>query len=122
MYHEQMDLSMIESSFKIPKEYVPTSKWQSSLYETPKEGNIVWLIEDSNKREIYNYEAKIQKNKGVFKRAVVKFGLVIQIRKDVFGLKNWATDAKVEHNYFSQTFFFKRANIEKRATQNWFAI
>ena len=40
------------------KEYLPTlsirQKWRSKTNDTLKEGNLVWLIEESNKRGYYN--------------------------------------------------------------------
>ena len=39
------------------KEYLPTmnnrQKWRSTVNETLKEGDLVWLIEDSDKRGYY---------------------------------------------------------------------
>ena len=40
------------------KEYLPTlnnrQKWRSTVYETLKEGDLVWMIEDCDKRGYYN--------------------------------------------------------------------
>ena len=69
-YHAQKNLLIIESSFetlkplkiliwdRFCKEYLPTlnnrQKWRSTANETLKEGDLVWLIEDSDKRGYYN--------------------------------------------------------------------
>ena len=73
------------------KEYPPMlnnqQKWRSTSKETLKEGDLVWLIEDSDKRGYYNLgrvketidgsygvirSAKVRTNDGMYKRPVVK--------------------------------------------------
>ena len=98
------------------KEYLPTLnnrlKWQSTANENPTEGDLVWLIEDSDKRG-YCYLgrvretiegsdgviriAKFRTNDGVYKRPVVKLAPVLPKSKDVFVTENRAGDVKAEH-------------------------
>ena len=77
---------------RISKEYLPTSnnwqKWRSAAYKNPIEGDLVWLIKDSNKREFHNYEAKHRTRIGVHKRTVLKLALVIPNREDGFAMQN----------------------------------
>ena len=73
------------------KEYLPTlnnrKKWRSTTNENLKEGDLVWLIEDSDKRGYYKLgrivetmegsdgvirSTKVRTNAGVYKRPVVK--------------------------------------------------
>ena len=84
------------------KEYLPTlnnrQKWRSTANETLKEGDLVWLIKDSDKRGYYNLgrvtetidgsdggirSAIVRTNDGVYKRPVVKLAPVLP-GKDVF--------------------------------------
>ena len=77
------------------KEYLPTlnnrQKWRSTANEMLKDGDLVWLIEDSDKRGYYNLgrvtetidgsdgairSAIVQTNDGVYKRPVVKLAPV----------------------------------------------
>ena len=86
------------------KEYLPTlnnrQKWRSTANETLKEGDLVWLIEDSDKSGYYNLgrvaetidgddgvirSAIVQTNDGVYKRPVVKLAPVLP-GKDVFAM------------------------------------
>ena len=98
------------------KEYLPTlnnrQNWRSTANETLKEGNLLWLIEDSKKRENYNLgrvteiingsdgvirSAKVRSNDGVYKRPVMKLAQVLP-GKDVFAIKNRAGDVVAELN------------------------
>ena len=96
------------------KEYLPTlinrQKWRSTSNENLKEGNLVWLVEDSDKRGYYNVgqvtetidgsdgvigSAIVQTNDGVYKRPVVKLAQVLP-GKDVFAIENRAGDVAAE--------------------------
>ena len=98
------------------KEYLPTlnnrQKWRSTANETLKEGDLVWLIEDSDKRGYYNLgrvtetidgsdgvirSATVRTNDGVYKRPVVKLAPVLP-GKDVFAMENRAGDIAAELN------------------------
>ena len=98
------------------KEYLPTlnnrQKWRSTTNENLTEGDLVWLIEDSNKRGYYNLgrvtetiegsdgvirSAKVRTNNGVYKRPVVKLAPVLPNKKDVFVMENRAGDVEAEH-------------------------
>ena len=98
----------------VRKEHLPTlnnwQKWASTVNENLKEDNLVWLIEDSNKRGHYNRGrftetmdgsdgvirlAVVQINDGVYKRPVVKLAPV-PIRKDVFAMENRADNLTAE--------------------------
>ena len=98
------------------KEYLPTlnnrQKWRSTANETLKEGDLVWLIEDSDKRGYYNLgrvaetidgsngvirSAIVRTNDGVYKRPVVKLAPVLP-GKDVFAMENRAGDIAAELN------------------------
>ena len=95
------------------KEYLPTlnnrQKWRSTANETLKEGDLAWLIKDSDKRGYYNLGVKeimdgsdgvilsaIDLTKdGVYKRPAVKLAPVIP-KKDVFAMENKAGDAAAD--------------------------
>ena len=96
------------------KEYLPTlnnrQKWRYTANETLKEGDLVWLIEDSDKRGYYNLDrvtetidgsdgvirsAIARTNDGVYKRPVVKHAPVLTV-KDIFAMKNKAGDVAAE--------------------------
>ena len=96
------------------KEYLPTlnnrQKWRSTANETLKEGDLVWLIKDSDKRGYYNLgrvaktidgsdgvirSAIVRTNDGVYKRPVVKLAPVLA-GKDVFAMENRAGDIAAE--------------------------
>ena len=98
------------------KEYLPTlnnrQKWRSTANEILKEGDLVWLIEDSDKRGYYNLgrvtetidgsdgvirSAIVRTNDGVYKRPVVKLAPVLP-GKDVFAMENRAGDIAAELN------------------------
>ena len=99
------------------KEYLPTlnnrQKWRSTTNETLKKGDLVCLIEDSNKRGYLNLgrvtetidgsdgsdgvirSAIVRTNDGVYKRPVVKLAPVLP-GKDVFAMENRAGDVEAE--------------------------
>ena len=98
------------------KEYLPTlnnwQKWRSTANETLNEGDLVWLIKDSDKRGYYNLgrvaetidgsdgvirSAIVRTNDGVYKRPVVKLAPVLP-GKDVFAIENRAGDFAGELN------------------------
>ena len=77
---------------------------------TIKEGDLVWLIEDSDKRGYYNlgqvaetidgsdgviWSAIVRTHDGVYKRPVVKLAPVLP-GKDVFAMENRAGDVAAE--------------------------
>ena len=87
------------------KEYLPTLK-----EETLKEGDLVWLIEDSDKRGYYNLSRVaetidgsdgviqstiVRTNDGEYKRPVVKLAPVLT-GKDVLAMENRAGDVAAE--------------------------
>ena len=99
------------------KEYLPTldnrQKWRSTTNENLKEGDLVWLIEDSDKQGYYKLgrvvetmegsdgvirSTKVRTNAGVYKRPVVKLAPVLPNEKDVFTKENRAGDVKAELN------------------------
>ena len=96
------------------KENPPTlnnrQKWRSTANETLKEGDVVWSIEDSDKRGYYNLgrltetidgsdgvirSVIVQTNDGVYKRPVVKLAPVLP-GKDVFAIEKRAGNVVVE--------------------------
>ena len=96
------------------KEYLPTlnnrQKWCSTANKILTEGDLVCLIEDSNKRGFYNLgrvtetidgydgvirSAIVQTNDGAYKRPVVKLAPVLP-RKDVLAIENRAGDVAAE--------------------------
>ena len=98
------------------KEYLPTlnnrQKWLPTSNETLKEGDLVWLIEDSNRRGYYNLgriteiidgsdgvirSAKVRTNDGDYKRPVVKLAPVLPNSKDVLVMENRNGDAKADY-------------------------
>ena len=95
-------------------EYLPTlnnqQKWRSTANENLKEGDLVWLIKDSDKRGYYNLgrvmetidgsdgvirSTIVQSNNGVYKRPVVKLATVL-LGNDVFAMENRAGNVSVE--------------------------
>ena len=95
------------------KEYLPTlnnrQKWRSTANETLKEGNHLWLIDDSNKSWCYKLgrvtetiegsdgvirSARVRTNDGVYKRPVVKLAPLLP-GKDV-SIENRAADVAAE--------------------------
>ena len=104
--------SLIWDRFR--KEYLPTlnnrQKWRSTANETLKEGDLVWLIEDNDKRGYYNLarvtetidvsdgvirRATVRTNDGVYKRPVVKLAPVLT-GEDIFAMENRAVDVVAE--------------------------
>ena len=96
------------------KQYLPTlnnrQKWRSKANETLKEGDLIWLIVDSDKRGYYNLgwvgetidgsdgeirSAIVWTNEGVYKRPVVNLAPVLP-GKDVFEMENRAGDVAAE--------------------------
>ena len=96
------------------KEYLPTlnnrQKWRSTSNEFLKEGDLVWLVEDSDKRGCYNLSrvtetidgsdgvirsAIVRTNDGVYKRPLVKLAPVLP-GKDGFAMENSAGDVAAE--------------------------
>ena len=96
------------------KEYLPTlknrQKWRSTTNETLTELDLVWLIEDSDKRGYYNLgrvtgtndesdgvirSAIVRTNDGVYKSPVVKLAPVLP-GKDGFAMENRAGDIAAE--------------------------
>ena len=82
------------------------------MNETLKEGDLVWLIKESNKRGYYNLggvtetingsdgvirSAIVRTNDGVYKRPVVKLAPVL-LGKYVFAMENRAGDIAAELN------------------------
>ena len=98
------------------KDYLPTlnnrQKWRSAANENLKEGGLVWLIEEIDKRGYYSKgrdtetidgsdgvieSAIVRTNDGVYKRPVVKLAPVLP-RKDVFAIENRAGKIGAELN------------------------
>ena len=98
------------------KEYLPTlnnrQKRRSTSNEILKEGDLVWLVEDSDKRGCYNLvrvtetidgpdgvfrSPKVRTNDGVYKRPVVKLAPVL-LGNDVTAMENRAGDVAAELN------------------------
>ena len=96
------------------KQYLPTlnnrQKWRSTSNETLKEGDLVYLIEYSDKRGYYKLgrvtetidrsddmirSAIVQTKDGVYRRPVVKLAPVLP-GKDVFAMENMAGDVAAE--------------------------
>ena len=111
----QADANLIWDRFR--NEYLPTlnkrQKWRSTANETLKEGDLVWFIEDSDKRGYYNpgrFTETIDgsvgvirsaivwtMNDGAYKRPVVKLAPVLP-GKGVFAMENRAGDIAAELN------------------------
>ena len=75
--------------------YLPTlnngNKWKCESDRNLQKGDLVWLIEDSDKRS-----ATVQTKDGVYRRPVVKLALVLPIDEDVFMKENRAGDVEAE--------------------------
>ncbi|XP_075243805.1 uncharacterized protein LOC142338058 [Convolutriloba macropyga] len=103
-----------ENLFGFRKEYLPAlnnrQKCRSTADEPLTESDLVWLIQDRDKRGYYNLgrvtetiegsdrvirSAKVRTNDGVYKRPVVKLALVLP--KDVFVMGNRAGGVKADH-------------------------
>ena len=91
------------------KEYLPTlntrKKWQTTTDRSLQQDDLVWLVEDSDKRGYYNLgritetfegsdgvirSAKIRKKDGYYKRPVAKLAPVLPTGDDVFTKENRA--------------------------------
>ena len=85
-------------------------EWRSTANETLKEGDLVWLIKDSDKRGYYNLDrvtetidgsdgvirsAIVRTYDGVYKRPVVKLAPLLT-GKDLFAMENRAGDVLAE--------------------------
>ena len=96
-------------SDRFRKEYLPTlncrKKWQTTTDRSLQQGDLVWLVEDSDKRGYYNLgritktferfdgvnrSAKIRTKDGYYKRPVVKLAPVLPSDDDVFTKENRA--------------------------------
>ena len=97
------------------KEYLPTlnsrKKWRTTTDRSLQQGDLVWLVEDSDKRGYYKLgrvteimevsdrtirSATIQTKDGVYKRPVVKLAPVLSMDEDVFTKENRAGDVGAE--------------------------
>ena len=97
------------------KEYLPTlnsrKKWQNTTDRSLQQGDLVWLVEDSDKRGYYDLgritetfegadgvirSAKIRSKDGYQKRSVVKLAPVLSMDEDVFTKENRAGDVGAE--------------------------
>ena len=91
------------------KEYLPTlnnrKKWQTTADKSLRQGYLVWLVEDSDKRGYYDLgriieifegfdglirSAPIRTKDGYYKRPVVKLAPVLSMDEDVFTKENRA--------------------------------
>ena len=98
------------------KEYLPTlnsqKKWQTTTDRSLQKGDLVWLVEDSDKRGYYDLggitetfegsdgviqSATIRTKNGYYKRPVVKLAPVLPTGDDVFTKENRAGDIGAEH-------------------------
>ena len=96
-------------------EYLPTlnsrKKWQTTTDRSLQQGDLVWLVEDSDKRGYYNLgritetfegsdgvirSAKTRTKDGYYKRPVVKLAPVLPTDDDVFTKENRAGDVGAE--------------------------
>ena len=101
---------------KFRKECLPTlntrKKWQTTKDRSLQQGDLLWLVEDSDKRGYYNLgritetfegsdgvigSAKIRTKDGCYKRPVVKLALVLPTGDDNFTKDNRAGDVGAEH-------------------------
>ena len=97
------------------KEYLPIlnsrQKWNCESNRILNKGDLVWLVEDSDKRGYYKLgrvietmegsdrtirSATIQTKDGVYKRPVVKLAPVLSMDEDVFTKENRARDVRAE--------------------------
>ena len=100
---------------RLRKEYLPTlnnrQKWNCESNRILNKGDLVWLVEDSDKRGYYKLgrvtetmegsdrtirSATIQTKDGVYQRPVVKLAPVLSMDEDVFTKKNRAGDVGAE--------------------------
>ena len=97
------------------KEYLSTlnsrKKWQNTTDRSLQQGDLVWLVEDSDKRGYYDLDritetfegsdgvirsAKIRTKDGYYKRPAVKLAPVLSMDEDVFTKENRAGDVGAE--------------------------
>ena len=97
------------------KKYLPTlnsrKKWQTTTDRSLQQGDLVWLVEDSDKRGYYDLgriietfegsdgvirSATIRTKDGYYKRPVVKLAPVLSMDEDVFTKENRAGDVGAE--------------------------
>ena len=97
------------------KKYLPTlnsrKKWQTTMDRSLQQGDLVWLVEDSDKRGYYDLgqitetfegsdgvvrSATIRTKDGHYKRPVVKLASVLSMDEDVFAKENRAGDVGAE--------------------------
>ena len=102
------------------KEYLPTlisrKKWQTTTDRSLQQGDLVWLVEDSEKRGYYNLgrisetfegsdgvirSATIRTTDGYYKRPVVKLAPVLSMDKDAFTKENRAGVVGAELAYLA---------------------
>ena len=114
VHNRKHKLMQISYGDRFRKKSLPTlnnpQKWLSTANETLREGNFVWLIEDSNKRGYYKLcrvsetidgsdgvirSEKNWTNDGVYKRPVLRLAPVLPGR-DVFKMENMAGDVAAE--------------------------
>ena len=100
---------------RLRKEYLLTlnsrKKWQTTTDRRLQQGDLVWLVEDSDKRGYYDRgritetfegsdrvirSAKIRTKDGYYKRPVVKLAPVLPTGDDVFTQENRAGDVGAE--------------------------
>ena len=88
-------------------------KWQNTTDRSLQQGDLVWLVEDSDKRGYYNLgritktfegsdgmirSATIRTKDGYYKRTVVELAPVLPTGDDVFTKENRAGDVGAELN------------------------
>ena len=97
------------------KQYLPTlnsrKKWQNTTDRSLQQGDLVWLLEDSDKRGYYDLgriietfegsdgviqSEKIQTKDGYYKRPVVKLAPLLSMYEDVFTKENRDGDVGAE--------------------------
>ena len=97
------------------KEYLPTlnsrKKWQTTKDRSLQQGDLVWLVEESDKRGYYDLgritetfecsdgvirSATIWTKDGYYKRPIVKLAPVLSTGDDVFSKENRAGDVGAE--------------------------
>ena len=107
------DLGLSWDRFR--KEYLPAlnsrKKWQTQTDKSLQQDDLVWLVEDSDKRGYYNLgritenfegfdgvirSATIRTKDGYYKRPVVKLAPVLPTDDDVFTKENRAADVGAE--------------------------
>ena len=86
-------------------------KWQSTTDKSLQQGDLVWVVEDIDKRGHYNRgrvsktiksskgairPATVQPKNGVYSRPVVKLAPFLRIDEDFFTKENKASDVEAE--------------------------